>query len=490
MFSFTKSGAGNRDSRSRRLIFESLENRLLLAAEIDFSYGNQAVPIGDQVDFGTVAEGAAGRTRVFSVSNRGDQDLTLGAISLPEGFRVKEGLSATIRPHRSDRFTIELLTDVPGFKSGVLRFDTNDPNEDPYEFVIAGEVTEAGVGAPSIEVLCVSCGNEPVRIGSTVDFGTSQKYGGAPLQRFRVVNHGDQDLHVGTLEVPEGFRLIGRLAQTIRPGKSDDFLLVMKTNTEGMKSGTVRFTSDASNAGTFEFEVLGEVARRGQPEVEVLLSGDPVRSGSVVDFGTTQQGAAARERTFTVVNRGLRTLTLGALEIPDGFLLKEGLSSTLRPGARDTFTIEMTMQQAGFKSGVVRLTSNDPNENAYEFTIQGEVLALILTATNEAVIRIYCQSNGQNVPNGGTVTFSSTAPKKTFFVYNDGKTNLTLGNFSLPAGSGYSMSGLTASTIVPGKSASFSLTMNPSVAGVAPVLLQIANNDPLKNPFNIKLKKA
>lgn len=427
---------------------------------------------------------------MFTVSNRGDQNLTLGAISLPDGFRVKEGLSPTIRPHHSDTFTIELMTDSPGFKSGVLRFDTNDPNEDPYEFVLAGEVTEASPAAPSIEVLCVSCGNEPVRIGSSVDFGTSQKHGGTPLRKFRVVNHGDQDLHLGALEIPEGFRLIGRLSQTIRPGKSDDFMLVMKTNAVGMKSGAVRFTSDAPNAGTFEFEVLGEVAQRGQPEVDVLLSGDPVRSGSVVDFGTAQQGASARERTFTVVNRGVRTLTLGTLDVPEGFRLKEGLPSKLRPGARDTFTIEMTTQDVGLKSGVLRFTSNDPNENPSEFTIQGKVSAATLGATNQPVIRIYCQSNGQNVSNGGTVSFSSSAPTKNFFVYNDGQSNLTLGNFTLPAGSGYSMSGLTATTILPGKSASFTLKMNPTVAGPTPVLLQIANNDLLKNPFKIYLKKA
>ena len=86
--------------------------------------------------------------------------------------------------------------------------------------------------------------------------------------------------------------------------------------------------------------------------------------------------------------------------VPDGFLLKEGLSSKIRPGARDTFTIEMTTQQLGLKSGVLRFTSNDPNENPYEFTIQGEVLEAVLGRSNAPEIRIYCQSNNQNVPDG------------------------------------------------------------------------------------------
>ena len=216
---------------------------MFLAAEIDVWYGTQAVPVGDHVELWDRGRGGHGTDGMFSVFNRGNQNLTLGTISLPEGFRVKEGLASMIRPGRSDTFTLELKTNLPGFKYGVLRFSNNDPNENPYEFAIAGQVTEASRGAPSVEVLCLSCGNEPVQIGSTVDFGTSQKYGCAQLRKFRVFNNGDQDLHLGALEVPQGFRLIGRLSQTIRPGKSDDFMLAMKTNEAGMKSGVVRFTS-------------------------------------------------------------------------------------------------------------------------------------------------------------------------------------------------------------------------------------------------------
>ena len=78
-------------------------------------------------------------------------------------------------------------------------------------------------------------------------------------------------------------------------------------------------------------------------------------------------------------------------------------------------------------------------KNPYEFTNQGEVLEPFLAQTDPPEIHIYCRSNNQNVPDGGTVSFSSTAQTKKFFIYNDGQSNLNLGNFYLPAGSGYSM---------------------------------------------------
>ena len=492
MFACNKSVTRNRAGQLRRLSFESLENRLLLAAEIDVWCGAEPVPVGDAVDFGTVAQGASGRTRTFSVYNRGNEVLTLGAISLPEGFRVKENLASAIRPHSADRFTIELMTSNEGFNAGDLRFSSNDANENPYQFQIAGEVTAPNDGTANVEVVCLSCGKQPVRTGSTIDFGTSLARGSGNLRVFRVSNFGDENLHLGALEVPEGFRLLGRLPQTIRPGRSADFTLVMKTGEAGMKACVVRFTSDAANADTFEFEVIGEVAQRGQPELDVLSGGDPVRSGSGVDLGTATEGDPARERTFTVINRGLRTLTLGTLEVPDGFQLVEGLRSTLRPGARDTFTIEMTTEEPGLQSGAVRFDNNDPNENPYEFTIQGEVLAAVFGTPSQPDMDIYCMSNGQRVPDGGTVYFSSTANTKQFNIYNRGPGGLSIGNFSLPVNSGYSVTPLNTpwpASILTNGYVSFKITMNPSVAGTDPVWLEIANNDPDENPFYILLRR-
>ena len=304
---------------------------MLLAADIDVWCGRQAVPLGDHVEVGIVAEGAAGPPRSFMVHNRGHQNLTLGTVSVPEGFRVTEGLAATIRPGRSDKFTIELKTDEPGFLSGVVRFDNNDPDEGPYEFTIAGEVAEATSGLRPRSALPI-----PRRPAGQSGLDGRFRDGAevmdaASLRKFRMLDYGTEDLHLGSLQVPDGFRLIDRLAPTIRPGRSDDFVLLMKT-TVGLKSGLVRFTSDAPDADTFEFTVRGEVARPRKPEVDVLLGNEPVGSGALVDFGTAQPGDPARERTFTVVNHGIRTLTLGLLVVPDGFRLVEGLRSTLRPG--------------------------------------------------------------------------------------------------------------------------------------------------------------
>jgi len=469
---------------------------MLLAAgpEIDVQFGAEPLPIGDSVDFGSVLAGAAGRTRTFTVINRGNQPLTLGNISLPDGFRVKEGLNSTIRAHGRDTFTIEMITSEAGFKAGNLQFTNNDADESPYQFTISGEVAARRSGDPDLDVVLVSRDMDTVWSGSTIDFGTAHQHGAVPPKTFRVYNRGDQPLHLGTLEVPEGFRVVGRLAKTIAPGRSDVFTILMKTGTSGFLSGTVRFTSNAADEESFEFTIQGEVAGRGQAEADVLLGKTAVRSGAVVDFGRAIENDSPRERTFTVINKGTRTLTLGALQVPDGFRVKEGLSASLRPGGRDTFTLEMLTGTVGVPSGAVRFASNDPNENPYEFTVTGNIQTRLLGAQATS-ISVYNVSNGTNVYNGsqlsfGSVVRNSSSPTKQLTITNRGTLDLKIGNFELPSGSGFSVTKMGTPwpvAIKPGQSVSFKIAMSTTVVGSKSAPLTIRYGDNSEFSFLINL---
>ncbi len=246
--------------------FELLENRYLLAGpEVDVLLGTQSLPVGETVDFGAAVEDSASRTRTFTVYNSGDKPLVLGSVNLPDGFRLKEGLSSTLRARARDTFTVEMTTDAIGVKSGDLWFSTNDADEGDCYFAISGEVTERVVGGPDIDVALVSRDMPTVWNGATADFGTANLRGVGTTLTFRVYNRGDQSLHLGTLEVPEGYRIANGLIRTVAPGRYDDFSIAMKTDSAGVKTGTVRFGSDAAGDETFEFSVQGEVVKSGRP---------------------------------------------------------------------------------------------------------------------------------------------------------------------------------------------------------------------------------
>lgn len=94
-------------------------------------------------DFGSVIQGESGPTETFTVRNTGDAVLTLGAISVPQGFNVTEGLPADLAPGASDTFTVELDPTTVGVKSGQISLINNDGDENPFNFEIRGQVTPA-----------------------------------------------------------------------------------------------------------------------------------------------------------------------------------------------------------------------------------------------------------------------------------------------------------------------------------------------------------
>src|SRR5205085_11685603 len=83
----------------------------------------------------------------------------------------------------------------------------------------------------------------------------------------------------------------------------------------------------------------------GGPKTTVTYNGGvniaDGQTSPAIDFGAVDQGAARPQVTFLVRNTGTQTLTLGAVNVPGGFNLVEGLSTSLAVGASDTFTVEM-----------------------------------------------------------------------------------------------------------------------------------------------------
>ncbi|MBI3468480.1 MAG: tandem-95 repeat protein [Planctomycetes bacterium] len=102
--------------------------------------GDTTPDIGDHTEFGLVPQNQLGPLRVFTVRNIGPATLTLGPVSVPTGFTLVEPLGASLDPGASDTFTVRLNTATLGTFGGEVSFSTNDPNENPFRFTIAGAV--------------------------------------------------------------------------------------------------------------------------------------------------------------------------------------------------------------------------------------------------------------------------------------------------------------------------------------------------------------
>ena len=79
-------------------------------------------------------------SKSFTVKNIGTSDLSLSGLSLPSGFSLVGSLPATVAAGQSANFGVQVDALTAGNLSGELSFITNDTDENPFNFAIAGIV--------------------------------------------------------------------------------------------------------------------------------------------------------------------------------------------------------------------------------------------------------------------------------------------------------------------------------------------------------------
>ena len=482
------------------------------APEVTVAQGTVNVADGaTTVSFGGATVGQTAPTRTFTVRNDGTATLTLGAVTVPAGFSVVEGLSTSLARGASDTFTIRLNTATAGVKTGQVTFANNDANENPFNFTVTGTVNAVVVPppAPKYPEVTVALGAVNVADNATapLSFGSVARGATAPTRTFTVRNAGQANLVLGPVSVPAGFALVEGLTPTLAPGAADTFTVRLDTAVAGNKGGQISFTTNDANETPFNFAVAGTVTAPvvtpppapKYPEIAVsLMQGTTavnVADGATaaIGFGTVAKGSAGATRVFRVQNLGQAALTVGRPVLPVGFTLVEGITPTLAPGAADTFTVRLDTTIAGGKSGQISFVNNDANENPFNFAVGGTVTApppvTPPPAPKYAEVTVTMVSNGMNVTDGstaainfGAVTRGQAAPTRTFRVKNDGQATLTLGAVTVPAG--FTVVDPLTGPLAPGAMESFTIRMDTAVAGAKAGQISFVNNDPNEGPFN------
>jgi hypothetical protein len=502
-------------------------------------------------------------SRTFTVRNEGGSVLTLGVVTVPAGFTLTEGLSSSLAPGASDTFTVQLETATVGTKSGEISFATNDSDENPFNFEIAGVVTLPGEPEVTVTVSASAVAEDgsanlvytftrsvaasspltvSFSVGGTASYSTDYTQSGAASfdaasgtvtiaasQTAATVTVdptadttiepdetviltvtagtgytvGTPAVSTGTIQNDDGS---GNLASGKAATASTSYTGMPASNaTDGNASsrwssqfsdnewlyvdlGSVltinrvvlrweaaygrgyklQVSNDASTwsevysttAGDggvdditlaapasgryvrmlglqratpygyslYELEVYGGGGSPA-PEITVLGNAVSITDGDATpgatdgtDLGPATQGGAAVSRTFTVRNDGTAALTLGAVTVPTGFTLTEGLSASLAAGASDTFTVGLDTATVGTKAGDISFTTNDSDENPFNFRITGTVNA---AATNLALGKTAVASTSytgfpaSNVTDGNTTSRWSSQFSDSEWLYVD-----------------------------------------------------------------------
>jgi hypothetical protein len=78
----------------------------------------------------------------LAIYNHGTADLVLdtASLTLPTGFSLASPFASSVVPGGSTNFTIQLDAASSGYFQGTVALESNDPNQNPFEFYVYGDV--------------------------------------------------------------------------------------------------------------------------------------------------------------------------------------------------------------------------------------------------------------------------------------------------------------------------------------------------------------
>lgn len=504
------------------------------------------VPHGSTVAFGAKALNTL-TSKQITVRNTGTGSLQVNGITLvssntPAGgvatntgpFFIEGGAARTIAAGGSSTFRVNFRPTVAGNFTGTVNVASNDPDENPWNFIVTGSGEAAPPpGAPEIGL---ALGGQDVASGGTVDFGTIVVPSTASVVRELIIsNTGTANLQLGAItlvELPLGsplpsappgfFRVLSPPAPVVEPGRST----VVRFGAGGINiplTPSPRYLIHAniqnSDADENPYQLLLSAQIETAPppaagEIAVFSGETELADDGTLDFGATPTGTPV-ERVVTIKNSGDADLRISGIMVewsgaviaiwpppPVPFRVEGVEPRTVAPGASTSCRVIFPATTPGTAAARLIINNSDADENpfAIELTAVAEGVPPPPVAPEIAVSR-----GDVDVPVGGTLDFGRTPltvpVTRTLTVSNTGTAVLQVRSAILPAvrtnaanaagavntGLPFRFSGEMFTRVEPGARRSLSIVFQPRSNGPHEALLVISNNDRDENPYKVKL---
>ncbi len=339
----------------------------------------------------------------------------------------------------------------------------------------------AAQAASSLDVTGVQNGQTtPLSIGSAM-VGTAK-----PTRTFTVKNLGNSNLTLGSVTIPSGFILSQGPASVVGPGKQTTFIIALDTAKAGSPCGTVSIANNDPKKNPFRFAINGTItASSAVPDIDVI--GVANHQTAPVNLGKVPVGGTPPSSTFVVRNTGRKALNISKVTVPSGFVVVKAPESSVSAGQQTSFSVGLTTGTAGVFSGEVSITSNDPDESPYDFTVMGIVERI------QGAPEVSLLVNGMPYATSSVDTFKTYAYRGQNYddpviltLRNEGREDLILSAWNLSTG-------FVSTSPVPGRltpGASFELRIRPStsVPDLRDGFLTFNTNDADEPRFTIRLR--
>ena len=211
------------------------------------------------------------------------------------------------------------------------------------------------------------------------------------------------------------------------PGDSATFTVTYTPTIAGSFSFDVEVPNDDADEGPYNIEASGTAT--GDAEIDISSS----EGGAVTDGGTdaqgTQEAGVPVTTTYTVINNGTDTLTLGGTPTVDNLVNVDGgitvtapTALTLAPGESATFEVTYTPTDDEPFSFDLDVLSDDADEDTYDIGVAG-------TGNAPPTVVLTGPTDPQSGPFTVTATFSEPVTGMTlaaFVIGNGTASNLVM----------------------------------------------------------------
>lgn len=238
---------------------------LTVVSENGQTLTNGQTALSSSVDFGEVELTAATEVMTYTLENRGTGYLTITSVTENGArFNILAWPTDPIGPGESAEFDVRFNPDVLGQVSATVTILSNDPDESPFSFAIAG--TGVNTPPPTLPEIAVKGGqNLDVNIGSgditprvfdgtnvgTIVIGESKE------RTFRIENSGEAVLNISEVALVGAPSAVASFPATIPAGGSGDFTVTLTPQSAGTRDFTLRIVSDDADEATFTFLLSG-----------------------------------------------------------------------------------------------------------------------------------------------------------------------------------------------------------------------------------------
>jgi len=358
------------------------------------NWDNVAVPDGGSFTFPDPVVAGTSESRRFRITNTGNAPLNLAnPATLVSGqcFHLIETPVTPIAAGASSWFRVRILCNTPGTYTGTVSIQSDDADENPYDFTVSGTVVPAGPDVPEIGLYW---DNTPVADGGSYVYPNSVPTGQAATRTFRIENSGAATLTIGnpnSLVSGTCFSQTGPPpASSIEPGSSTTFTVQVQCSTAGTKTGAITIQNNDGNENPYDV-ALQAIVGTVDFNVSVTPGSIRIRRGTSITATVRVTGASGFNSD----------VSLSAANLPSG-TNASFQPAAIRPGQSSTMTIhagnsgpfgDYSIQVRGTAGGVthdatasLRVTNPDalPTITAIqpETIPAGQTSTVILTGTN------------------------------------------------------------------------------------------------------------